>query len=80
MSYTTIQITSETKHKLAQLKSDGRETYDELINALIELIPSKDDEGTYTNEFRASLLRGLLDIRRGRTYSDEEVRKKLGIE
>ena len=79
MSYTTIQVTSETKHKLAELKTDERETYDELINVLLDLIPSKDDEGAYTNEFRASLLRGLLDLRRGRVYSDEEVRKKLGI-
>lgn len=39
----------------------------------------KDDEGEYTDKFRASLLRGLTDIILGKVHSDKEVRKKLGI-
>jgi hypothetical protein len=42
-------------------------------------VPSKDDEGEYTDEFRASLFRGLLDIRHGQVHSSEDVRKRLGI-
>ncbi len=79
MAYTTIQIREETREKLAKLKTYERETYDELLNLLMELVPFGDDEGEYTEEFKISLLRGLKDIKHGRTYSDEDVRKSLGI-
>lgn len=80
MTYTSIQISPETRERLAALKSHDRETYDELLRELMDLIPSGDDEGKYTDEFRASLLRSLSDIKHGRTYSVEEVKKQLGIE
>ena len=77
--YTTIQLTKDTREKLNKLRLYKRATYDEIINALIDLIPEGDDEGKYTSEFKASLLRGLLDIRHGRTYKSNEVRAKLGL-
>jgi len=80
MVYTSIQISPETRERLARLKSHDRETYDELLNELMDLVPSGDDEGDYTDEFRASLLRSLSDIKHGRTYSLEETKKQLGIE
>lgn len=80
MGYTSIQIDTKTRERLAGLKSYARETYDELLNALMDLIPSEDDEGKYTDEFRASLLRSLLDIKHGKVHSMEEVKKTLGIE
>ncbi|MDE1762359.1 MAG: hypothetical protein KGH78_04175 [Candidatus Micrarchaeota archaeon] len=79
MSMTTIQIRKTTRERLNRLKLYKRATYDEIIDALMDLIPEGDDEGKYTEEFRASLLRGLLDIKGGRTYSSAEVRKKLGL-
>ena len=78
MAYTTIQISKETRERLAKLKA-SRETYDELLSVLLDLVPSGDDEGEYTDEFRASLLRSLTDIKHGRTYSTKEVRRNLGI-
>lgn len=80
MGYTSIQIDPKTRERLAKLKSYERETYDELINALLDLVPTGDDEGEYTDEFRASLLRSLSDMKHGRTHSLDEVKKKLGIE
>ena len=79
MSYTTIQITEETREKLAKLKASERETYDELIQVLLDIVPSADDEGKYTEEFKASLIRALGDIKRGRVHSMQEVRKTLGV-
>ncbi|MEW5955597.1 MAG: hypothetical protein AB1626_03620 [Candidatus Micrarchaeota archaeon] len=76
--YTSIQINPNTRERLARLKAQ-RETYDELLNALLDLVPEGDEEGKYSPEFRASLLRGLADIRRGRTHSLEDVRKELGL-
>lgn len=79
MSYTTIQITEETRAKLSKLKATERETYDQLIQSLLGIVPSADDEGEYTEEFKASLIRALNDAKRGRVHSMEEVRKALGV-
>lgn len=77
--HTTIQLEKHTREKLNKLRIYKRATYDEIINALIDLIPEGDEEGKYTSEFRSSLLRGLLDMRHGRTYSSAEVRARLGL-
>jgi len=77
--YTSIQISSDTRERLARLKAGQHETYDELLNSLLDLVPEGDEEGKYSPEFRASLLRGLADIRRGRTHSIEDVKKELGL-
>ena len=77
--FTTIQLEKTTRERLNKLKLYKRATYDEIINALMDLIPEEDDEGRYTSEFKASLLRSLLDIKHGRTYSSGEVRSKLGL-
>jgi hypothetical protein len=79
MRLTTIQISIETRERLGKLKIYKRVTYDEIISALMDLIPKGDEEGEYTDEFRTSLLRSLLDIRSGRTHSAAEVRKRLGL-
>ena len=77
--YTTIQINKVTREKLNRLKPYKRATYNEIIMALMDLIPEGDDEGTYTPEFRASLLRSLLDIKHGRTHSSAEVKARFGV-
>lgn len=79
MDVTTIQIGSETRRKLARLKSTPRETYDELLHKLMALIPEGDDEGTYTAAFRASLLTARLDTLAGRTIPLADVKKQLGL-
>ena len=80
MDYTTIQISRSTREKLNGLRAYKRMTYDELLNALMSLIPEGDDEGVYTEDFRASLLRGLLDVKEKKTHTAEEVKKQLGIQ
>ena len=79
MDYTTIQVGKRTRARLMKMRFHPRQTYDELLNGLMDLVPKGDDEGEYTDAFRASLLRGLIDIRQGRTRSSAEVRKRLGI-
>ncbi|HEY5605299.1 MAG TPA: hypothetical protein VIL45_02125 [Thermoplasmata archaeon] len=79
MSVTTIQINSTTREKLAKLKSSSRETYDELINKLLALVPEGDEEGTYTHAFRLGLLQARLDIKEGRVLSHDELKRRLGL-
>jgi hypothetical protein len=76
---TTIQVTPATRERLAALKSSPRETYDELLNKLLSLIPRGDDEGAYSDAFRMGLLNARLDIRSGRLTEHEQIRKRLGL-
>ncbi|MEM3556166.1 MAG: hypothetical protein QXF56_05590 [Candidatus Micrarchaeia archaeon] len=79
MNYTSIQLLPKTRERLTRLKAGSRETYDTLINKLLELIPERDDEGEYTDEFRLELLNAKLDLNKGRVFSHSEVKKSLGL-
>ena len=79
MATTTIQVSESTRDRLALLKSDTRETYDDLLRKLIELIPEGDEEGRYTEAFRVGLLNARLDVRRGRLTDHAKVKKQLGL-
>jgi len=76
---TTIQLSPETRNKLARLKSTSRETYDEVLNKLLALVPEGDEEGLYTQSFRVGLLRARLDLKEGRLVDHERVKKRLGV-
>jgi hypothetical protein len=78
MVNTTIQISQATRARLAKMKSSN-ESYDSLINALLDIVPLGDEEGEYTDEFRTSMARALIDIRKGRTHSLEDVARQLGL-
>src|SRR5256885_9773234 len=78
MSVTTIQVTPATRQKLARLKSSSGETYDDLINKLLSLVPEGDEEGPYTHAFRLGLLQARLDVKEGRVLTHEEVKLRLG--
>ncbi len=79
MTYTSIQILPETREKLAKLKESQRQTYDEILNKLMELIPTGDDEGKYKDSFRLSLLNAKLELKRGETIPHKEVKRSLGL-
>lgn len=76
---TTIQVSSATRERLSRLKSSARETYDEVLNRLLALIPEGDEEGTYTEAFRVGLLNARLDVKKGRLTDHEAVKKRLGL-
>ncbi|MGP8071997.1 MAG: hypothetical protein ACLPZM_02575 [Thermoplasmata archaeon] len=76
---TTIQVRPATRERLAALKSSPRETYDELLNKLLALVPQGDDEGSYSDAFRMGLLNARLDIRSGRVVEHEQIKKRLGL-
>ncbi len=76
---TTIQLSPSTRQRLAALKATPRETYDELLNKLIALVPEGDDEGLYTDAFRIGLLSARLDLRARRVTEHDLVKKRLGL-
>jgi len=76
---TTIQVSEETRERLARLKASPRETYDELLAKLLALIPEGDEEGRFTPAFRVGLLNARLDIKEGKLTDHREVKKRLGL-
>lgn len=75
MATTTVQLRSETKAKLDDLKIHPRETYDELISRLADA--AYDDEPLSKDEIEA-IRRSEEDIRAGRVRSLREVMRDLG--
>ena len=66
--------------RLEVLKTAGSMTYDKLMRALLSLIPEGDDEGKYTDEFKASLLESSLDVAEGRVISLDELKRRLSLD
>jgi hypothetical protein len=79
MNYTTIQILPDTRMRLAQLKSGERETYDNVLNKLLQLVPEGDDEGKYAEDFRIGLLNAKLDLKHGRAIPHDALKRQLGL-
>ncbi|MEN6341200.1 MAG: hypothetical protein ABFC89_01435 [Methanospirillum sp.] len=75
MSTTTVQLRSETKAKLDDLKLHPRETYDELIGRLADA--AYDDEPLSDEEIEA-IRSSENDIRAGRVRSLREIMRDLG--
>jgi len=75
MEKTTIQINLETLERLKTLKNHERQSYDDLLNNLIENIEEESLSEKEINEIQT----GLEDIKRGRVYPIESVAKELGI-
>ncbi len=76
---TTIQLSSETRDRLARLKASPRETYEEVLNRLLSLVPEGDEEGLYTEAFRVGLMDARLDVREGRLIEHDRVKRRLGL-
>ncbi len=75
MEKTTIQINFETLERLKSLKNMERQSYDEVLNNLIDNC----EEESLTEEEINEIQRGLEDIKKGRVYSIESVARELGI-
>lgn len=73
---TTVQLEEKVKNKLENMKMDPRETYNRVIERLIQL---SEDEEELSPQTIKNIEQALEDIKKGRVYSTKEVKKKLGI-
>lgn len=73
---TTIQLEEKVKEKLDEMKLHPRETYSKVIERLVEDNVVEDELSPETIK---NIEKSLDDIKKGRTYSMKEVKKKLGI-
>lgn len=75
MEKTTIQIESTTLQRLRNLKLSERQSYDEVVNKLIDTVKQE----SLSDEELQEIQKGLEDVRRGRVHSIESVARELGI-
>ena len=73
MGKTTIQISTELKEALTKMKISKNESYEEIIWDLI------DDRKELSDETLKNIAEAEEDIKAGRVYSLEEVKKDLGL-
>ncbi|MBI4393494.1 MAG: hypothetical protein HY556_06830 [Euryarchaeota archaeon] len=79
MAITTIQIDAKTRERLSRLKTGPRETYDEILQKFLSLIPEGDEEGHYTDRFRAGVLESMMQAAVGDVIPLGEAKKRLGL-
>ncbi|MFT4313372.1 MAG: hypothetical protein ACMXYA_03105 [Candidatus Woesearchaeota archaeon] len=72
---TTIQISKLTLDRLASLKRFERESYDEVLNFVLD---EYEDE-PFTEADITSIKNGLEDIKNGKVHTLEDVAKEFGI-
>ena len=77
MPPTTIQLQPEVKEHLDLLKKHPRESYNDVIRRLVE---SRIDEEPLSGEAIEGIEEALLDIKKGRLHTEEEIRKEFGVE
>lgn len=75
MEKTTIQISMNTLEKLKSFKNIERQSYDEVLNNLIDNC----EEEVLDKEEIEEIKKGLDDIKRGKVSSIESVARELGI-
>jgi predicted CopG family antitoxin len=75
MEKTTIQISKNTLEKLQNLKRFERESYDEVINLVVD---EYEEETLYPEEIEEIKI-ALENVRLGKTKSIEKVAEELGI-
>lgn len=73
MTISTIQIREETKKTLQSMKLHPRETYEEIIERMIE------DLSELSEETRAEIEEARKEIESGKFVTHEQLKKDLGL-
>lgn len=75
MEKTTIQINFETLERLRALKNFERQSYDEVLNVLIENC----DVETLSDEEISEIQLALENVKKGKVKPIEQVAEELGV-
>jgi predicted CopG family antitoxin len=73
---TTICVDLQTKEKLRSLKKYPKESFNSVLERLTRMAI---DEDELSDEAIQDIEESLEDIKMGRTYSEYEVKKELGL-
>jgi len=75
MEKTTIQINQETLERLKMFKQHQRESYEEVLNNLLD----EAEEDVLSEEEIQDIQIALEEVKRGETIPIEQVAKEMGI-
>jgi predicted transcriptional regulator len=76
MHTSSLRVSPETRSRLDRLKLHPREPYGRVIDRLID---SYHDDEPLTDEEIGGIEEALRDLKEGRFYTHEQVKKKLGL-
>jgi predicted transcriptional regulator len=76
MHTSSLRVNPETKTRLEKLKVHPRESYDKVIDRLID---SYHDDEPLSDEELEGIEEALRELKEGRFYTHEQVKKKLGL-
>jgi len=74
---TSIQVTSEVKQKLDELKNYPSETYNEILSRMLEIMAETREE--LSSQTLNNIQKSLDDIKAGRVSSHKEVKQRLKL-
>ena len=77
METTTIQINKDTKIRLDNLKDYNRESYEEIIEKLLDIVAEENME--LSEETKKEIEEARKEFKAGKGISFEEVKRKAGI-
>ena len=75
MEKTTVQISTETLERLKRLKQHEKESYDFVLNKLID----ENEEDELSDEEIEDIKIALENVKKGKVKPIEQVAKELGI-
>ena len=76
MEQSTIKLSKKLKNDLRKQMNHPKETYEEVIARLLK-ITQEDD--VLSKAVIKNIEEGVADIKAGRVYTSEQVKKKLGL-
>ena len=74
---TSIQLENKTKARLEKLKSFPKESYDDVVNRLLNV--AEDDEGVLSKQTIKNIEKSLAEIKAGKVISHKDLKQKLGL-
>jgi predicted transcriptional regulator len=76
MEQSTIKLSKKIKNDLKKQMNHPKETYEAVIARLLKI--TQEDEALSKTTIK-NIEEGIADIKAGRTYTSEQVKKKLGL-
>ncbi|MEX0855829.1 MAG: hypothetical protein WD018_08725 [Nitrosopumilaceae archaeon] len=75
MEQSTIKLSKKLKNELRKQMNHPRETYETVIVRLLK----NTQEDLLSDEVIKNIEEGIADIKAGRVYTSDQVKKKLGL-
>ena len=76
---TTIQVTEQVKDELGSLKEYPRQTYNEVIEMLVEVFEALSENEELRDEVLAEMAEARKEIRAGKGLTTRQLLKELGV-